>query len=471
MKNFYDTLETALSGTNARVRYGFVPYSSSVNVGHLLTDLDPDYLVDSWVIQSRKPVYKSVQTLSGYGSPSNQATPSTSNPVYSSWTNYNSNTYFSANSCNSQRPADTAWVSSGPATTNTTTFINGSGQQITTTTTSQPQTATLYSCNNSFLTYKLQSRTGTRNSITTATATANPIYTTTQIFDYWEYRPVTYDTSKYKLFESVSTNTGTNAAGVSSTWKGCIEERSTISEDAFTWSSIEGLTPTGAQDLDVDSPPDGSASSKWAPMWPEVAFIRTTTYAGSVYMNASVPSAGGQQAPSYCPSEARLLAPMDKTSYYAFADSLVAEGGTYHDIGMAWGARLFSPDGMWSDLVREPPDNGGEVSRHLVFMTDGEMSPSYSIQSSWGIEYHDRRVTDDGSTRDKERHNSRFLALCEAVKAKGIRVWVIAFAQSMTTELDACASDESAFTADNASKLDEAFQAIAKQVGELRVVQ
>lgn len=162
---------------------------------------------------------------------------------------------------------------------------------------------------------------------------------------------------------------------------------------------------------------------------------------------------------------------MDRATYFTYADGLVPAGGTYHDIGMTWGARLLSPDGIWSANVREKPDNGGEVARHLIFMTDGEMSPSYSIQSSWGVEYHDHRVTDDGYTHDLERHNSRFLALCEAVKAKGIRIWVIAFAANITTELAACASTDSSFTAENASELEESFQSIAKQVGELRMIQ
>ncbi|MFM6829474.1 MAG: pilus assembly protein TadG-related protein, partial [Novosphingobium sp.] len=65
MKNFYGTVEASVSGTNARVRYGFVPYSSSVNVGGLLRNLDPSYLVDSWTIQSRRAVYRTVQSTTG----------------------------------------------------------------------------------------------------------------------------------------------------------------------------------------------------------------------------------------------------------------------------------------------------------------------------------------------------------------------------------------------------------------------
>jgi hypothetical protein len=57
------------------------------------------------------------------------------------------------------------------------------------------------------------------------------------------------------------------------------------------------------------------------------------------------------------------------------------------------------------------------------------------------------------------------------VKAKGIRLWVIAFGTSLTTNLRTCASTSSSFTASNASQLDAAFQEIANQVGELRLTQ
>lgn len=471
MKNFYDTVAASASGTNARVRYGFVPYSSSVNVGRLLMDANPDYLVDSRVIQSRLAIFRTVQTVSGYSAPTASISSSTSAPSYTAWANYNGTNYLSSTSCNNAKPADTAWANSGAPTQTSSTTTNGSNQRITTTTVTQTQTATFYRCNLVLLVYRLQSRVGTQNLITITTTTENPIYTQSQVFDRWEYRPVTYNTSRYKLFETVSTNTGTNGTAQASTWKGCIEERSTVSEPSFSWSALGGFSPVGAEDLDIDNAPDGTDATRWSPMWPDVAYIRTVVYGGTVYLNSTIPSASGQQAGSYCPTAARLLAQMSRDGFFTYADSLVAEGGTYHDIGLVWGARLLSPSGIWSDNVLERPTNGGEVARHLIFMTDGEMAPSYSIQSAWGIEYHDRRVTDNGYTDDTARHNSRFLALCEAVKAKGIRLWVIAFAAGMTTELSTCASTDSAFTAANASQLEEAFQSIAKQVGELRVVQ
>ncbi len=151
--------------------------------------------------------------------------------------------------------------------------------------------------------------------------------------------------------------------------------------------------------------------------------------------------------------------------------SLVATGSTYHDIGMIWGGRISSPEGIFQDVVNIKPTNGGSVSRHIIYMTDGEPNADEMIQQAYGIEYHDRRITSDGSTNDDNRHIARFKAVCDAVKAKGIRVWVIAFAASMTTDLSYCSSSNSAFTASNSAQLNAAFQEIAKQVGELRVVQ
>jgi hypothetical protein len=160
---------------------------------------------------------------------------------------------------------------------------------------------------------------------------------------------------------------------------------------------------------------------------------------------------------------------MDETSFSNYADSLVANGNTYLDIGMIWGGRMLSPDGIFQDTVNDAPSNGGEVSRHIIFMTDGEMAPYNYAHTAWGMEYWDRRVTSDGSSGDTSRHTARFLAVCQAIKDKGIRVWVIAFTSGLSSDLTKCASDNSSFTATDGAALDTAFQEIAKQVGELRI--
>jgi hypothetical protein len=184
-----------------------------------------------------------------------------------------------------------------------------------------------------------------------------------------------------------------------------------------------------------------------------------------------VQTSQGTRASSFCPYQAQLLSTMNQSAFYSYADALLAAGSTYHDIGMLWGLRLSSPEGPWADTVIIAPTNGGKVSRHIIFMTDGQMEPSTTIQSSYGIEWHDRRVTDDGQTNQAARHTMRFRAICDNAKDKGFRIWVIAFGSSLTTDLTYCASSNSSFLATNATQLNSAFQEIAKNVGELRVYQ
>jgi len=130
--------------------------------------------------------------------------------------------------------------------------------------------------------------------------------------------------------------------------------------------------------------------------------------------------------------------------------------------------------------VSDEPSNGGTVSRHLIFMTDGELDPDRGTFTAYGIEQDDKRITGTGTSDSAQlsRHRSRYLAICEAIKARGIRLWVIAFGAGVTLsddldgdDGDGCSSPDSAFKSDNPEELNETFQEIANQVGELRVTQ
>lgn len=476
MRNFYTTVDTSMSGGNARIRYALVPYSSSVNVGTILNELNPNFIANSVAIQSREPIYRTVTSQVQNGWNSNGTTTYGSGASVENWTNwsnFNSTQYSNLSNCNSAKPANVAWANNGGSTTTgPTDTVNGSNQKVTTTTVNQPQKSTEYQCVSSGSKYRLQSRSGTRTLYSYTYVTRDPIYETvsSEVFDHWNYVQRTFDTSQYKLGNPVNVNVGTNGANLSTTWAGCIQERQTTNAATFSFSTLLGITPSGASDLDFDSAPGISGTSAWAPQWPQLAYYRTTS-SGSTLTNTASSLYGGK-ANAYCPTGARKLGEMTSDEFGAYADSLTPQGSTYHDIGLIWGARLSSPDGMWSDLVTDPPSNGGEVSRHLIFMTDGIMEPTNAILSSYGIEYHDRRVTSDGSVAQQtSRHTSRFNAVCEAVKAKGIRVWVIVFGTSLTTSMQTCASANSSFTANNAAQLNTAFQEIAKKVGELRVIQ
>jgi Flp pilus assembly protein TadG len=458
MKNFYTTVKNATANSNARIRYGFVPYSSSVNVGHLLMNLNPSYLVDTYRIQSREQVQK-------WSTTSSNTTQEFRNESYTSPTQYSPTDYRNQNSCNNNLNNNTPWQNNGsapPIPPNT--IMTSDGKQVTTTTTVQPQSRTLYVCvkNDNDNRWYRNSYTGTRDRYTYTVEVSE------LVFDYWNYRQIEYDVSAYKTFASVSTNTGNDGASVSSTWAGCIEERGTDSASAFSYSSVTGISPSTALDLDIDLAPTGDNATKWAPLWPQVSFYRRTS-SGSLTNNAT--SRWGQSASAACPSRAQLLTEMSQSAFNSYADALVATGNTYLDIGMIWGGRLLSPTGIFSENVKVDPANGGEVSRHLIFMTDGIMEPNNLVHSAYGIEYHDRRVTSNGSSNHASRHTSRFRTVCEAIKAKGIRIWTISFTSGVSTDLRNCASPDSAFNANDSAELDAAFQEIAKQVGELRLTQ
>lgn len=467
MKNFYSTVATATQGTNARVRYSFVPFSTTVNVGRLLTNLDPSYIVDRWTVQSRLPAYNTVtkQTFQGWGYAVNASADQYPSSPISGSAKYNNNPYSTIFACQTAQPADSAWTSNGSSSSSVSSVTNGAGVQVSATRTDQPQIKSIFFCQRSSGAYYINYYYSYRTHSTWTYGTSDPVTATntTPTFHHFEYRPVIYDTSQFKQFLAVSAPTGSNGSNVSSTWEGCIEERQTVSADTITYDTLSGINPSDAKDLDIDTAPDGSNAMKWAPLWRKVAYYRNSL--------GVTTSGSGSQASSNCVPQAQALQTMTQTAFNSYANSLTAQGNTYLDIGMLWGARLANPDGIFSALVNDSPMNGGNVNRHVIFMTDGFQEASNTTYQSYGIEYFDRRVTDDGgTTQENARHSLRFRAVCDAIKAKGIRIWVIGFTSGLTADLAFCASPNSSYTANDAASLNAAFQEIAKQVGELRVL-
>jgi hypothetical protein len=185
---------------------------------------------------------------------------------------------------------------------------------------------------------------------------------------------------------------------------------------------------------------------------------------------SSTNTSGGWAA---CPSAAMRLRPFtssDRPIMQNYVNGLVAVGGTYHDVGMVWGTRLASPTGLFaSDNATAP--NGSPISRHIIFMTDGQMAPNPGIYGFQGQEYTMGRVGTNDVTDLTARHNTRFLHACNAAKERNMTVWVIAFGTSLTTDMTNCATGGSAFQASNSAQLRARFQQIAQQITRLRLQQ
>ena len=252
---------------------------------------------------------------------------------------------------------------------------------------------------------------------------------------------------------------GTNPFWSSTTnWAGCTEEAQTVNNI----DSTSGYTPpTGAYDLAVDTVPN-SATTRW---------------------NAFDPASEGGKVSSStswyaCPTRIKTVAAIsDVATIDTYTSSLVANGGTYHDIGMMWAARLLAPNGIWGS--NNPSTYGGfPVNRDVIFMTDGALDTDPSIYGAHGIEKYDKRVTPTGTNAAllDTSHIQRFRMMCNAVKGMNVNIWVIAFGTSsgtgLSSELINCASNTAqAFKADDQATLVAQFTQIGQTIGALRLSQ
>lgn len=451
--SFYDTLANAATGSNARVRYAFVPYSTNVNVGELLYDTNSTWLnggnaADSWNYQSRRPIWNvtntSSETIVDYQTYGTTIT-------RGKCTNYGDNVDFDQNNGWDFRPNPEG----SPV-------VQNSGNTKTTTSYTQHTwggAAPAWSGTGRRECVRKRTRV-----IETTTTTQTATWQAGATFAYWEYLQRTYPT--YDFVRSIkSANpavaTPSEVNGSTSRWTGCIEERDTIAGAPIAYGA-SGITVNGsttAHDLNIDAVPNSDAT-KWRPYWEDVYFFRND---GTSLKNYG----GGYTA---CPTKARILSSMTRTEVQNYVNSLVAIGGTYHDVGLLWGARIASPQGIFASNVNASPGNGGSVGRHVIFMTDGALTSYDFVASMYGIEMYDQRVTGGSNNPTQlERQRQRYMAICEAIKGKGIRLWVIAFGTTLTADLETCASSGSAYTAANSSALNTAFQNIAKQISELRL--
>ncbi len=256
----------------------------------------------------------------------------------------------------------------------------------------------------------------------------------------------------------------TNAWLTSSSYTGCIEERKTV--NVGTSGSLD--IPSGAWDLDINMlPVKTDPNTQWTPWDPAPGL----TYSGGVYNSSYTPYGNPTGGYTACPAEARRLQTWDRSSMDTYLNTLQPVGGTYHDVGMIWGARMVSSGGVFSD---SPTSYGGlPVNRYIVFMTDGQLAPNSSIYGLYGVEAYDKRVgggTSLSSSDLSATHQRRFDMLCNRVKSMNVSIWMVVFDSSLSTSMKNCASSEDqASTSANQADLIAKFKQIAKSIGALRV--
>lgn len=384
----YDELapvQKQLQDQGLRLRYGIVPYSSTVNVGRLITAVDEDYITSSTPYQTRMAKY---------------STKSGSTYKFNSWV-YQQSTF------------------------DTSSFKKDDGH------------------------------------ITLATDTSGS----------------TTSSKTYNLQDLA-----TNVSGVAKKdfiWNGCIEERSTSNSIKDT----SGFTiPSTAYDLNVNKIPEDD-NTRWRPMLPEAIFDSSgwswcaktdskgkCTDSRSSNAVAEVPADQGYSA---CPYESRRLQEWDRDDLDKYLDDLQPVGGTYHDIGMIWGARLISTGGIFADGCEEY--NNMPCNRHIIFMTDGAQTAYCNVYSAYGLEQRDKRVIGNqtcSSSDQLARHQQRFKMICNAARGMDVSIWVVAFDTSLNANLKSCADNDSqTSTATKKDDLIKNFREIGNRIGALRLTQ
>lgn len=427
-----DPSATTYAGT-AQIRMGFVPYAVNVNLGKLLPN---SYLANNWNYQSRHAVMYAAGAPSS-GSYDETAIKSTSSSC-NSWAIGSDATGF---------PAANTTPASFTATTSTFTKIG-------------------YNSYTDVCTRRVTSST-----VNYTRDDANGGY-----FHTWIYRQQALNVSGLKAGgsnwnNSVSLKLGDDGEMTDVNWDGCIEERQTaINSDgdpSDEWNPI----PAGANDLNIDMIPDGTAGTMWGPLLRDAVWAR---YSGSSNTTANVITDNNLSRNNYysCPTEARKLhAWTTATPFENYVNSLTPNGNTYHDIGMIWGARFISPTGMFA----ADNTNLSRIQRHIIFMTDGDTNVVNNDYSAYGVHWWDRRQTTYAPSNSALNNvlNARLSGLCSEIKNRNITLWVISFGADVSstseTRLSNCASPGKYFRASNTAALISNFQQIASQIAELRL--
>lgn len=159
-----------------------------------------------------------------------------------------------------------------------------------------------------------------------------------------------------------------------------------------------------------------------------------------------------------CPAALTRLT-NDQTALNAQIDAMVAIGETYIGPGLTWGWRVLSPTAPFGDGTDTTVNR--DVKKYLILMTDGAntYAPDYPTHDS----------------TDATLANNLTVETCNAIKANGVKIYVVALGISnpaATAVLDSCASGPPFYySASTTNDLANAFASIGKSLTEVHLTQ
>ncbi|OZA93395.1 MAG: hypothetical protein B7X57_05175 [Erythrobacter sp. 34-65-8] len=451
-----------------RIRYGFVPYATNINVGHLLNN---NWVVRDWTYQSREAGGSSTSvyehnytenwvrvsgtgggqtTVSTYAATWNPGTPPAGSGIVDQGGSSGSSGYYS---CNGAVPAGDYRANYELISSRSEPYVGPPAGTKRINSNRLTETGSYYYNRQDGSTCYL-----TRVSYDTLIHTYDHIYhpAYSGAVTEWIYRPIEIDVTRWRTQTS-----------------GCIEERSTYEIDDY-----DNVDLTRALDLDIDLVPNrNDPDTQWRPRYTDMIYVRSMRGNGwgSITPEEVTTTENfadtGRWWFSGCPAPARKLAEMDAGALNTYLGTLSPAGATYHDIGMIWGGRLLSPSGLFAsengDVSSSKPTN-----RNMIFLTDGQTEPYDLAYGTYGVDALDQRRWSQSSPLTlAETVEQRFLTACKEVKKRNITVWVIAFGTELNPVMTECAGEGRYFEASDAAQLSQAFETIAASLGDLRISQ
>ena len=279
-------------------------------------------------------------------------------------------------------------------------------------------------------------------------------------------------------------------------WKGCVQARDDDDDDdddnhdgddeppsVALWDPF--LWPTTIDDFEDERDLGMIGDNDWDPDDPSTITEEDAIF-GDVAMG---PNLG-------CPPAITSLTD-DRQTIEDALDAMAARsrGGTFANVGLAWGWRVISPQfqGLWGGDTPDTMPNDYDASLNqkvVVMMTDGVNGwydypgglPGRPDESTYpDADYTAYRRLSDGllGTTDKTaaraEMNARMSQLCLDMKAQGITIFTVLFQVNDTdTEnlyRNCATSDEHFFDANGNGELVNHFNTIATEIADLRLAE
>ena len=141
---------------------------------------------------------------------------------------------------------------------------------------------------------------------------------------------------------------------------------------------------------------------------------------------------------------------IDPATLHGKINSMVAGGNTNVTIGLDWGFQMLSPTGTLP-FAQGAAYGTENLTKYLIILTDGD-----NTQNRW--------------TSTQSLIDPRTTAACDAIKAKGIKIYSIRVIDGNEALLQNCASDPSMyFSVTDASQLQGVFNVIGTTIANLHL--